>query len=73
MSELREAVAKLYFIRWSSGVTDDQYGKILEDGRQFYDSLLPLFSQYGVVQLDKNQDFSPFAGIPIDFMRVHPL
>ena len=37
------------------------------------DSLLTLFSQHGVVQLDENQDFAPFAGIPSGFYRVRPL
>ncbi len=37
------------------------------------DSLLTLLSRHGVVQVDENQDFSPFAGIPINFKRVRPL
>ena len=49
----------------------DKYPKEIKCSK--VDSLLTLLSQHGCVQLDENQDFAPFAGIPSAFYRVRPL
>lgn len=66
---LKEVVA-----RWLGGHDYDMLTiGLCSKPLQEADSLLILLSQHGIVQLDENQDFSPFAGIPKDFKRVRPL
>ena len=74
MIDLREEVARWLLVLEDS---DWEWDKESDAVRNMCllnaDALLALLKEQGVVQLDKNQNFSPFAGIPVGFQRVHPL
>ena len=68
MSDLREELKQMIRMFREEGVQSQAWKSDAD-----VEDVFALLSKHGVVQLDENQDFAPFAGIPLNFNRVHPL
>ena len=67
-NDLRIQIAKLYFIRWSSGANEEDYESLYNDGLEFADQVIPIVAMEERVKL--KQALSGYFRADGDFRKV---